>query len=157
MWQIAISKWGKDWYHYPKNRKSVRFCQNTAIKNSWKQDTSCFSSDWEQHLHLHCLKVCLKVLIQRSGPQDPFFLFCNGVGSNLRFLRTCVPIWGSLILDSHDDSDIADAGNFMYPSHYGTQAGSVQSDPAKAPDFRPWSPRFQTLKSSDYAGIRFNI
>ena len=45
-----------------------------------------------------------------------------------QFMRTCIPmIWalGSLSLDSHNNSDIADAGNLMYPSHCGTQAGRV--------------------------------
>ncbi len=49
----------------------------------------------------------------------------------------CIPIWawGSLSLDSHNNSDIVDAGNLMYPSHGGTQAasGRVQSDPAGDP------------------------
>ena len=52
---------------------------------------------------------------------------------------TCIPIWargtGSLSLDSHNNSDIVDAGNLimMYPSHGGTQAGRVQSDPTGDP------------------------
>jgi hypothetical protein len=52
---------------------------------------------------------------------------------------TCIQIWargtGSLSLDSHNNSDIVDAGNLimMYPSHGGTQAGRVQSDPTGDP------------------------
>ncbi len=43
---------------------------------------------------------------------------------------TCIPIWarGSLGLDLHNNSDIVDAGNLMYLSHGGIQAGRVQSD-----------------------------
>jgi hypothetical protein len=53
----------------------------------------------------------------------------------LWFMCTCIPIWarGSLSLDSHNNSDIVDAGNLMYPSHGGTQAGRVQSNPAGDP------------------------
>ncbi len=44
-------------------------------------------------------------------------------------------VWarGSLSLDSHANSDIADAGSLMYQSHCGTRAGRVQSDQAGDP------------------------
>ena len=134
MWQIAALKWGKDWNSYPKNRKSFRIQQYTIVESKTRPASPVIGSS---------TFICIKI-----GGSSIFF-FCKSFNSAIRpitfiamasnrilwFMCTCIPIWarGSLSLDSHNNSDIVDAGNLMYPSHGGTQAGRVQSDPTGDP------------------------
>ena len=134
MWQIAASKWGKDWNSYPKNRKSFRIQQYTIVESKTRPASPVIGSS---------TFICIEI-----GGSSIFF-FCKSFNSAIRpitlivmasnrilwFMCTCIPIWarGSLSLDSHNNSDIVDAGNLMYPSHGGTQAGRVQSDPTGDP------------------------